>query len=306
MGIVTTKISRKAPRQTWREEPRPHKDCVRTPYGLELSEGCESCKSRRSRFCCRFSAAELRDFDALKYVAAYPAGALLFLEQQRAKGIYVLCEGEVKLSFSSRDGKTLLLKVARSGDVLGLFSALTGRPYEANAQTLHPSQLAFVSSKDFQKFLRRHPNLFQSVADQVAAEYGSACEQLRAVGLGASMLERIAHFLLTWSANRGAPQDGLQFTLPLSHEAIGECVGATRESVTRALSEFRKRSLIESHGATLLIRDRAALASVRNGPTTPKDAGPRLVSLMRSIRYGGPLGAHNQFWAKREGQRKRA
>jgi CRP/FNR family transcriptional regulator, cyclic AMP receptor protein len=306
MGIVTTKISRKAPRQSVREGTQSQKDHLRTPYGLDLSEKSGGRKYRRSRFFCHFSPAELRDFDALKCVAAYPADALLFIEQQEAKGIYVLYEGEVKLSFSSPDGKTLLLKIATSGQLLGLFSALTGNPYEVTAQTLRPCQLAFVSNKDFQKFLRRHPNLFQSVAGQLTAEYESACEQLRAVGLGASMLKRVAHFLLTWSASRGAPEDGLQFTLPLNHEEIGECVGATRETVTRALCEFRSRGLIESCGATLLIPNRAALASVRNGPTTPKDAGPHLVRLMRPTRYSATLGVKNRFWAKREGQQKRA
>jgi CRP/FNR family transcriptional regulator, cyclic AMP receptor protein len=306
MGIPTRPISRKAPRPAVAEATHCRTNHRRTPYSLELSESCSACKYRKTGFFCQLSPSELKDFDALKTVTPYPAEAILFLEQQKTKGMYVLCEGEVKLSFSSRDGKTLLLKIARSGEVLGLLSALTGNSYEATAQTLRPCQLAFVSSSDFHKFLRRHPNLFQLVADQLGSQYRNACEQLCAVGLGASMLERVAHFLLTWSASRGAPGDGNQFTLPLSHEEIGECVGATRESVTRALGEFRNRGLIESHGATLLIRDHAGLASVRNGTTTPKDVGPRLVRLMRSIRYPAALGVPNRSWAKREGQRKRA
>jgi CRP/FNR family transcriptional regulator, cyclic AMP receptor protein len=305
MGIPTRAISRKAPRQAVGNETRYQTDHSRMPYGLEMSESCSACKYRRSGFFCQLSPSELEEFDVLKTVSAYPAEAILFLEQQKTKGMYILCEGEVKLSFSSPDGKTLLLKIARSGEVLGLLSALTGNSYEATAQTLRPCQLAFVPSNEFQKFLRRHPNLFRLIADQLGSQYMNACEQLCAIGLGASMLKRLAHFLLTWSASRGAPENGNQFTLPLSHEEIGECVGATRESVTRALGEFRNRGLIESHGATLLIRDRAALASIRNG-TTSKNVGPRFVRLMRPIRYPAVLGVHNQFWPKREGQRKRA
>jgi CRP/FNR family transcriptional regulator, cyclic AMP receptor protein len=306
MGIRTRPISRKAPRPAVAEATHCRTNHRRTPYGLEMSESCFACKYRKTGFFCQLSPSELKDFDALKTVTTYPAEAILFLEQERTKGIYMLCEGEVKLSFSSRDGKTLLLKIARGGEVLGLLSALTGNSYEATAQTLRPCQLAFVSSEDFRKLLRRHPNLFQLVADQLGSQYRNACEQLCAVGLGASILERVAHFLLTWSASRGAPQDGLQFTLPLSHEEIGECVGATRESVTRALGEFRNRGLIESHGATLFIRDRAALASVHNGVATPKHAGPRLVRLMQPIRYPAGLGVQNRSWAKRESQRRKA
>ena len=148
--------------------------------------------------------------------------------------------------------------------MLGLLSTLTGNPYESTAQTLRACQVAFVSTKDFQGFLRRHPNLFKVIADQLGRHYRSACEQLCAVGLGASMLERVANFLLRWSARRGAPKDGMQFTLPLNHEEIGECVGATRESVTRAFAEFRSRGLIDGCGATFHIPNRTALEEVRD------------------------------------------
>jgi CRP/FNR family transcriptional regulator, cyclic AMP receptor protein len=250
------------------------------PYGIDsTSESCPASKYRRSGFFCQLSAAELKHFDALKSVIAYPAKAFIFLEQEKTKGIYVICEGDVKLSISSSEGKTLLLRIAGPGEVLGLFSALSCNSYEVSAETLRPCQVAFVSSGDFRKFLRRHPKMFQLVANDLASQYRSACEKLCAVGTGLSILERVAQFLLTWSADRGAPEDGIQFVLPLNHEEIGECVGTTRESVTRALGEFRSRGLIEGMGATLLIRNRAALEAVRDGLTNPTQEDLRLVRL---------------------------
>jgi CRP/FNR family transcriptional regulator, cyclic AMP receptor protein len=306
MGIIATKISRKAPRQAVREEVRSQKDQTQAPYGLDLSESCAACKYRRSGFFCQFSQAELRDFDAVKSLAVYPAGTLLFLEQEEPKGIYVLCEGEVKLSFSSREGKALLLRIAKHGEVLGLLSALTGNPYEVTAQALRSCQFAFASVEDFRKFLQRHPHLFRVIADEMGLQYKSACEQLCAIGLGASILERVAHFLLTWSADKGAPNDGLQFTLPLSHEEIGECVGTTRESVTRALGEFRSRGLIASRGATWLIRDRAALKAAGRRPTTPNNVRPELVRLSPRVRYSIAPHVPGPFWKRAENGRKSA
>jgi CRP-like cAMP-binding protein len=126
---------------------------MRGPYGFELSESCRDRKFRRNGFFCQLSADELKDFDAVKHVSAYPAGAILFVEQQRSRGIYLLCEGQVKLSFSSSGGRTLVLRI---GEVLGLLSALSDNPYEVTAETLRPCQTAFVYSNDFQKFLRKH------------------------------------------------------------------------------------------------------------------------------------------------------
>jgi CRP/FNR family transcriptional regulator len=269
-----------------------------------LSGSGWGCKYGRAGFFCQLSLAELNDFGGLTSIVPYPAEALLFLEQQEAKGIYVLCEGEVKLSFASSNGKTLVLRIARPGEVLGLLSALSGNPYEVTASTLRPCQVAFVSRDQFQGLLRRHPNLWQLMAGQLGMQYRSAYQQLCAVGLGVSLLEKVAQFLLTWSANRGASSDGIPFILPLSHEQIGECVGATRESITRTLGEFRNRGLIERSGTTLLIRDRAALACVCERLATPNSHGPRL------LRLAGPIGrsraprVHDTF--AMGGRRKRA
>jgi CRP/FNR family transcriptional regulator len=278
---------------------------MRTPYGLDLNESCSACRYRRAGFFCQLSPAELNDFDALKSVIPYPAEALLFLEQQKIKGIYVLCEGEVKLSFGSSEGKRLLLRIAGPGEVLGLLSALSGSPSEATAETSRPCQVAFVPSNVFQKFLGRHPNVFQLIAGQLAWHYRSACEQLCAVGLGASVLEKVAQFLLTWSAGRGAPRDGVRFTLPLNHEEIGECVGATRESVTRALSEFRGRGLIESHGSTFAIADRAALQRFRVQPATPQKVDASLLRLT-PIRRGHSPAIRHSLWKRVMGGQKSA
>jgi len=306
MGIATRQISHKAPRQAVQEGTRSQRDHMRTPYDLDLNESCLACRYRRSGFFCHLSLSGLNDFDALKSVIPYPAEALLFLEQQKTKGIYVLCEGEVKLSFSSSEGKRLLLRIARSGELLGLLSALSGSPYEATAETLGPCQVAFVPSKEFQKFLQRHPNLFHLVADQLGLQYRNACEQLCAVGLGASMLERVANFLLRWSARRGAPKDGMQFTLPLNHEEIGECVGTTRESVTRALGEFRDRGLIGGCRATFHIRNRAALEAIRDRLASPKSVGPRVVRLMPRVQYSHAQHVAEPVWKRAEGGRKSA
>ena len=252
---------------------------MRGPYNLELSANCLACKCRGNGFFCQLSPAELKDFDAIKYVSVYRADAVLFVREQKPRGMYVLCQGQVKLSFSSSEGKTLILRIAGPGEVLGLVSTLTGDPYEVTAETVCPCQVAFVSTNDFQQFLRKHPAVFGRVASHLGSEYKTACEQLCAVGLGASLFERVAKFLLNWSVEGGAPGNGTPFTLPLTHEEIAEHTGGTRESITRTLGVFRSQSLIENHGSTFVIADREALQEFRIRPATPQKARPRLLRL---------------------------
>ena len=61
---------------------------------------------------------------------------MLFVEGQAPRGIFVLCKGRVKLSICASDGKTLILKIAEAGEVLGLSAAVSGAPYELTAETV--------------------------------------------------------------------------------------------------------------------------------------------------------------------------
>ena len=237
---------------------------MRGPYGLELNEGCKTCKLKGNGPFCQLPAAVSMDFDAIKSTSTYPKGALLFLERQHARGIFVLCEGEVKLLISSSEGKTLIMRVAKAGEILGLMAALSGSPYEVTAETLHPCQVAFVRREDFLRFIAKHPEAFRSVVTQMSSQYQGACEQLRTVGLSTSAQEKVARLLLTWSAGIEQTKGEIRIKLPLTHEEIAEFIGTTRETVTRTLSDFKVRHLVAIQGSTLMIPNRAALENFAN------------------------------------------
>jgi CRP/FNR family transcriptional regulator, cyclic AMP receptor protein len=234
---------------------------MKGPYGLELNDGCKDCKMKGTGFFCQLPPSSVKDLDAIKSTATYPKGALLFVERQEARGIYVLCEGEVKLSISSPEGKTLIMRIARAGEILGLMATMGGLPYEVTAETIHPCQVAFVRRDDFLRFLAKHPEASQSVVKQMSSQYRGACEQLRTVGLSATAQEKLARLLLTWSEGIQETKDGTRIKLPLTHEEIAEFIGTTRETVTRTLSDFKERRLVSIQGATLMIPDRSALES---------------------------------------------
>src|SRR5580692_4336121 len=237
---------------------------MKGPYGLDLNDGCKTCKTRSSGFFCQLPAGAVKDFDAIKSTATYPKGALLFVEKQESRGVYVLCQGEVKLSISSAEGKTLILRIARAGELLGLMAAMATLPYEVTAETIHPCQVAFVRREDFLRFVANHPEASQNVVKQMSSQYRGACEQLHTIGLSASAQEKLARLLLAWSEGMQQTKDGTRIKLPLTHEEIAEFIGTTRETVTRTLSDFKERHLVAIQGSTLMIPNRAALETFAN------------------------------------------
>jgi len=234
---------------------------MRGPYGFEMSENCQTCKLRATSFFCHLSPAAMKDFNAIKSSSVYPEGAVLFMEKQDPRGVFLLCEGQVKLSISSAEGKTLIVRIAKAGEVLGLTAALAGTSYEVTAETLRPCQVAFIRRDDLIRFIAQHPEAYAGVVRQVGSQYNAACEQLRTVGLATSAPEKLAKLLLDWSAE-GDPKTGSRVTLPLTHEEIAEFIGSSRETVTRTFSDFKSQHLVALKGSTLTISNRAALENM--------------------------------------------
>jgi CRP/FNR family transcriptional regulator len=222
---------------------------------------CRSQSQRAGEFFSKLSPVALKDLTSLEHPSSYPANVILFSEKEPARGIYVVLEGEVKLSINSTDGKRLSLSIARKGDILGLSSALTGSPYEMTAETLYPSRIAPIGRRDFLDYVMAHPDVYQSLMEELSRQYTMACEQLRTVGLASTAPEKLARLLLDWSVNGQTTECGTRVRFSLTHEEIGEFIGASRETVTRTLTVLKHRRLVTFSGSMLTIPSRVALES---------------------------------------------
>jgi len=235
---------------------------VLSPYGLEIVESCLTCKLRADKIFCNLPQATVQALEAIKYTTAYPKGAVLFVEGQAPRGVFILCRGRVKLSICSSDGKTLILKIAEAGEVLGLSASVSGKPYELTAETLGPCQVNFVKREDFLRFLREHNDVCLRVAEQLSEKYNTACHEIRSLGLSHSAAEKLAKLLLEWSLKNGGARQPDRMKLTLTHEEIAQMIGTSRETVTRLFADFKKRQLIQLKGSTLVIRNRPALENL--------------------------------------------
>lgn len=213
---------------------------------------------RKGEFFNSLSEAARADLDSMIFPSAYPAHTVLFNETQPSSGIVVVLEGEVRLSINSSEGRRLSFRIAKAGEVLGISAVVSGKAYEMTAETLYPAKVAHVTRQQFLQFLNSHPEAYQTVAREMIRTFNVACEQLRMVGLATSAPERLARLLLGWSENTTS-ETGARCRLAMTHEEIGEFIGASRETVTRTLSTFKHRRLVAQHGATLTIPNPEAL-----------------------------------------------
>jgi CRP/FNR family cyclic AMP-dependent transcriptional regulator len=222
---------------------------MNAPNGLRCVENCLTCHLRSESFFCALPKESLKVFDRIKHVTAFPARAVIFVEGQTSRGIFMLCQGQVKLSTTCRDGKTFVLRIANAGDVLGLHATVTGKPHEVTVETNEACQLNYVSREDFLLFLKEHSDACLHASQQVSRDCQDAYDEVHAIALSHSVSARVAKFLLA-SATDGQHADGIILaTLALTHEEIAQIVGANRETITRILSEFRRKDLVELRGS---------------------------------------------------------
>ncbi|MGC2112163.1 MAG: Crp/Fnr family transcriptional regulator [Candidatus Korobacteraceae bacterium] len=231
---------------------------MHSPYGMELVEDCLSCKLCSEGFFCHLPKSVMEAFQSLKLTLAYPAGATLFVEGQACRGIYIICKGRVKLSACSSEGQTVMLKVARPGEVLGLNATISGIPHETTAETGQPCQLNFVKRDDFLKFLTQHDDASMHAAIQMSRECQQAYQQLRSFRMS-SASQRVARLMVEWSHDDSGMALAHGIKVTLTHDEIAQIIGMSRETVTRTLSAFRKRHIAEIHGSTLLIQNMSAI-----------------------------------------------
>ena len=240
----------------------PAETCMRTPYGLTILDSCVTCPVREEHLFCNLPLPAVERLNEIKSTATYPKSAILFIEGQQPRGVFVLCRGKAKLSTSSSEGKTIITKISEPGDVLGLNAAISNHPYEVTAEMIEPGQANFITRDSLLQFLREYGEVALRIAQQLSRNYYAAHEEIRTLGLASSPAEKFAKLLLSWETGKSAANGTYQIKLTLTHEEIAEMMGTTRETVSRLFSHFKKKQLLQVKGSTLVIRDKQALENI--------------------------------------------
>lgn len=165
--------------------------------------------------------------------------------------VRILCIGRAKISTASQDGKSLLLKIAGAGTILGLDSAVRQINYETTAEAYGSCIVNEIHDQYFLDFLFRHRNASWQVMQMLAEENHDLLVNARRVALSGTVAGNVAKLLLDWGATVSEIDGRKHFNMVLTHQEIAEMVGTTRETVTRTLASFRQNGWIRIHGASV-------------------------------------------------------
>jgi CRP/FNR family cyclic AMP-dependent transcriptional regulator len=247
---------------------------MRWPYGFHAVENCTMCPLRQHRQFCELPEHVIAALNAIKHTSVYPKGALLFMEGQDPKGVFILCTGKAKVSAGSAEGKSVILRIAEAGEIVGLSGVVSGRAYEDTVEAMELMQVNFIAKADFLRFLETNHDVGLKVAQQLSHNCSCAVKEIRSIALSRTVPERLATLLLQWADSRKArrQEDGsIQITVASSQEEIAHMIGTTRETVSRIIAELKRAEMVNITGTFWTIPDRTKLERYRRSGTHISD-----------------------------------
>jgi len=201
-----------------------------------------------------FDTSALKTFVTCKRTSrVYQQGSILFNEGDAPDGLHILDSGRAKMFGSNTRGKTFITKIANAGEMLGLNAIILGKPYLLSAEAMEPSRVSYVLREDFLNFLKKSPDASRQVIQQLSANYYDSQRDVRTLNLSSSIREKIARLLVSWIESDDHNNDQVWINMDVTHEQIGQMIGASRETVSRTMSALSGIGVIVVKGHVLEI-----------------------------------------------------
>ena len=208
-----------------------------------------------------FEGIELKELHMIfqdAHLQTYLVGTIIFSPEDTCKYLYLLWQGGVELCRLTSEGKRVVTRRIPPGSMFGIMGLLGQTVQGSFAETTKDSTVYVISREDILAFLVRRPELVIHILEAVGKRLCLLEERLIEI-LNSPISVRLAHFLLT----NVDPVSGVLNNI--THEEIGDIIGAVRQTVTEALSHMRKQGLILTGLKQIHIIDRHGLDEIVQG-----------------------------------------
>jgi CRP-like cAMP-binding protein len=197
---------------------------------------------------------ELERFAEAVREKSYPKGSVILFEDDPGDALFIVREGRVKVVLVAEDGREVILGILGVGDHFGELSLIDDQPRSAHVIAMEDSILLVLRREDFRKRVEANPPVAWSLLAELSRRLRRADGQIGSLVL-LDVPGRIARMLLDTADEGGGPL----IEKALTHQTIAHIIGASRETVSRAMREFQDAGWISTERRRIRITDRAAL-----------------------------------------------
>lgn len=197
---------------------------------------------------------ELAQFADLTRDKSYPRGSVILFEDDPGDSLFIVRRGRVKVVLIGEDGREVILGVLGVGDHFGELSLIDNRPRSANVIAMEDADLLVLRREDFRKRVELSSSVAWSLLTELSRRLRRADEKIGGLVL-LDVPGRIARLLLDLADEGGSPT----IEKALTHQTIAQMIGASRETVSRAMKEFQAAGLIGVARRRITLADRPGL-----------------------------------------------
>jgi CRP/FNR family transcriptional regulator len=185
----------------------------------------------------------------------YRKGSVIFVQGEQGDRCFTIVSGAVKISAYHPDGREAVMAVLGPGDIFGELSLFEQAARSADAAAIEDTELLSLDSAAVTEAITAHPQLGLSLLRVLGRRLRLTNEALQDIAFF-DVPGRVARRLADLAEAHGVQQaEGTLIDLPLSQESLAQMVGATRESVNKALSTLRRRGLVDRVGRRYVVTD---------------------------------------------------
>jgi CRP-like cAMP-binding protein len=197
---------------------------------------------------------ELAKFAELTRERAYPKGSVILFQDDPGDSLFVLRQGRVKVVLIGEDGREVILGVLEPGAHFGELALIDDQPRSAHVIAMDDAQLLILRREDFRRRVEANPTIAWALLTELSRRLRRADQKIGGLVL-LDVPGRIARLVLDLADEAGSPT----IEKPLTHQTIAQMIGASRETVSRAMKEFQDAGLIRVERRRIAVGDRDAL-----------------------------------------------
>jgi len=189
----------------------------------------------------------------------------IFIEGDPVREVFLLVTGSVKISQLGQDGSEAILMLAGPGDVVGALGLIANCAHFSTAQSLHSCQAMVWDAATFDRMAERFPILQKNLRRILAARLEELQARFREISTE-RVAARLARELGRLLERVGRPVDGA-IEISLSREELAQMIGTTLFTVSRLLSDWSQRGIVDPKRGVVVVRDLEGLANLADAPS---------------------------------------
>lgn len=204
---------------------------------------------------------DLDKISAITLERSYKKNMIIFMEGEPGEAFYYVISGKIKIYSTYEDGKEHIVHILGPGDVFGEATLFNNIPYPASAMVYEDAEVGMIKNRDLESLVRQNPDMALNLIRVLARKLLFARQKIRDLAFN-DVFARTATEILRLAKDHGIPvEKGICIDMNLSRQELADITGTTRETISRAISAFKKEKSITEIKNKLVILDEKKLRS---------------------------------------------